>query len=65
MTRVELQRRVNARKQEVEAQQAKYDGIFGKLTSFVKEMRSRSVIYNQLKNLPVWKELEALIGEKE
>lgn len=65
MTRVELRRRVNARKQEVETQQAQYDGMFGKLTSFVKEMRSRSVIYNLLKNLPVWKELEALIGEKE
>ena len=65
MTRVELQRRVNARKQEMETQQAQYDGIIGKLTSFVKEMRGRSVIYNLLKNLPVWKELEALIGEKE
>lgn len=58
----ELERRVDIRKAEIEAGEAKRTELQMKITGFINDIKSRSVIYNLLKNLPVWKELEEIIN---
>lgn len=65
ISRQELEKRVTARKQEMEEQMIKLNHFRQKIVDFITDIKSRSVIYNLLKNLPIWKELEALIGEKD
>ncbi len=65
ISRQELEKRVTARKQEMEEQTIKLNHFRQKIVDFITDIKSRSVIYNLLKNLPIWKELEALIGEKD
>lgn len=67
MTRTKLQRRVEVRAAEIKAENARLSDLSKKLSSFVLDIKNRSAIYALIKNLPLWKELEKLIGpcEKE
>lgn len=57
----ELRGRVEARKREMDSQRAALDNLRAKLTVFVEDIKKRSVIYNLLKNLPVWQDIEKLV----
>lgn len=63
ISRKELEKRVAARKREMEEQSAKFRGFRQKIVDFISDVKSRSVIYNLIKNLPLWKELEKLIED--
>lgn len=63
ISREELEKRVTARKQEMEEQSAKLSKFRQKIIDFIGDVKSRSVIYNLIKNLPLWKELEKLIED--
>lgn len=65
MTKNKLQIRVDARRRELDAEQARLEVLHKKLSAFVTDVRSRAVIYNLLKNLSIWKELEDLIAYKD
>lgn len=61
ITKVELKRRVDARKEELEAETDKLAEFREKIKDFVDGIKSRSVIYNLVKALPIWKAIEELI----
>ena len=61
ITKRKLQERVSFRKKELEAESAKLSELRDRLIGFVEDVKTRTVIYNLLKNLPLWKELEKLI----
>lgn len=61
ITKEELKRRVDARKEELDAESDKLATFREKITAFVDGIKSRSVIYNLVKNLSIWQELEKLI----
>ena len=63
ISREELEKRVTARKREMEEQSAKLSKFRQKIVDFIGDVKSRSVIYNLIKNLPLWKELEKLIED--
>lgn len=63
ISRKELEKRVAARKREMEEQSAKLREFRQKIVDFIGDVKSRSVIYNLIKNLPIWKELEKLIED--
>lgn len=63
ISREELEKRVTARKREMEEQSAKLSKFRQKIVDFISDVKSRSVIYNLIKNLPLWKELEKLIED--
>ena len=63
ISRNELEKRVAARKREMEEQSAKLREFRQKIVDFISDVKSRSVIYNMIKNLPIWKELEKLIED--
>ena len=65
MTRTKLQRRVEVRAAEIKAENARLSDLSKKLSSFVLDIKNRSAIYALIKNLPLWKELEKLIGRCE
>lgn len=59
--RKELERRVEVRKQELSTRDAALLRLQEKISSFINDIKGRSVIYNLVKNLSVWKELENMI----
>ena len=61
ITKEELKRRVDARKEELDAETDKLATFREKIAVFIDGIKSRSVIYNLVKNLPIWQELEKLI----
>ena len=63
ISRKELEKRVTARKREMEEQSARLSNFRQKIVDFIDDVKSRSVIYNLIKNLPLWKELEKLIED--
>ena len=63
ISREELEKRVAARKQEMDEQSTKLSKFRQKIVDFIGDVKSRSVIYNLIKNLPLWKELEKLIED--
>ncbi len=63
ISRKELEKRVTARKREMEEQSTKLSKFRQKIVDFISDVKSRSVIYNLIKNLPLWKELEKLIED--
>ena len=63
ISREELEKRVTARKREMEEQSARLSNFRQKIVDFIDDVKSRSVIYNLIKNLPLWKELEKLIED--
>ena len=63
ISREELEKRVTARKREIEEQSTKLSKFRQKIVDFIGDVKSRSVIYNLVKNLPLWKELEKLIED--
>jgi hypothetical protein len=63
ISRQELEKRVTARKREMEEQSTKLSKFRQKIVDFIDDVKSRSVIYNLIKNLPLWKELEKLIED--
>lgn len=63
ISREELEKRVTARKREMEEQSTKLIKFRQKIVDFITDIKSRSVIYNLIKNLPLWKELEKLIED--
>ena len=63
ISREELEKRVTARKREMEEQSTKLSKFRQKIVDFIGDVKSRSVIYNMIKNLPLWKELEKLIED--
>ncbi len=63
ISREELEKRVTARKREMEEQSTKLSKFRQKIVDFIGDVKSRSVIYNLIKNLPLWKELEKLIED--
>lgn len=63
ISRKELEKRVAARKREMEEQSTKLSKFRQKIVDFIGDVKSRSVIYNLIKNLPLWKELEKLIED--
>ena len=60
ITKKELQQRVNTRSQELEAKQNELVDYKESVMTFVEDIKNRSVIYNLIKILPLWKKLEAL-----
>lgn len=62
MTKRELKSKVERRRQELAAQREELENLRGRIAAFVGDIRSRSVIYNLVRNLTVWKELEKLLG---
>ena len=64
MTKKELQQRVNARKQEIEAEENRLADFREKVTDFVNDIKGRATIYALIKNLSLWKTLESLIDNK-
>lgn len=60
ITKKELQQRVNTRSQELEAKQNELVDFKESVMTFVEDIKNRSVIYNLIKILPLWKKLEAL-----
>lgn len=65
ISREELEKRVTARKREMEEQSTKLSKFRQKIVDFIGDVKSRSVIYNLIKNLPLWKELEKLIEDSD
>lgn len=65
ITKTELKNRVEHRKIELETQREALSGFRERITKFAEDIRSRSVIYNMVRNLTVWKELEELISIKD
>ena len=63
ISREELEKRVTARKREMEEQSMNLSKFRQKIVDFIGDVKSRSVIYNLIKNLPLWKELEKLIED--
>ena len=63
ISREELEKRVTARKREMEEQSTKLSKFRQKIVDSIGDVKSRSVIYNLIKNLPLWKELEKLIED--
>lgn len=63
ITKEELERKVSARKEEIRAENSKLTQFRQKVASFVNDIKSRSIIYKLIKNLPLWEELEHLIEE--
>lgn len=63
ISREELEKRVTARKREMEEQSTKLSKFRQKIVDLIGDVKSRSVIYNLIKNLPIWKELEKLIED--
>ena len=63
ISREELKKRVTARKREMDEQSTKLSKFRQKIVDFIIDIKSRSVIYNLIKNLPLWKELEKLIED--
>lgn len=63
ISRRELEKRVTARKQEMDEQSTKLSKFRQKIVDFITDIKSRSAIYNLIKNLPLWKELEKLIED--
>lgn len=63
ITKKELQQRVNTRRQELEAKQHDLDDVRENVAAFVEDIKNRSVIYNLVKNLPLWKKLESILKE--
>lgn len=61
MTKNKLIGRVERRKSELETQREELSVFRERIASFIGDIRSRSVIYNLVKNLSVWKALEKLI----
>ena len=51
--------------QEIAAKNEKIANFIGKITAFVNDIKSRTTIYSLVKNLSLWKELEALIEDSE
>lgn len=62
ITKTELKSRVECRRRELESQREEAVIFRGRIKSFVEDIRSRSVIYELVKNLTVWKEIEKLIS---
>lgn len=62
MTKDELRQRVDTRKKELVAEEDKLSEFRDKVTSFINDIKGRSTIYALVKNLPIWKQLEKLIG---
>lgn len=63
ISRKKLNQRVSARKQHIAAERSKLERITGKLSEFIADIKERSVIYNLIRILPLWKELEELIAD--
>lgn len=61
ITKEELKRRVDARKEELDAESDKLAEFREKITDLVNVIKSKSVIYNLVKVLPIWKTIEELI----
>lgn len=62
ITKNKLRLRVERRRRELESQREEAATFRDRIKSFVEDIRSRSVIYNLVKNLTVWKEIEKLIS---
>ena len=57
-----LSQRVSQRRHELEHQAERLSAFQTKLTDFVNDIKSRSVIYNLIRNLSVWNALEELLA---
>nr|WP_316621396.1 hypothetical protein [uncultured Ruminococcus sp.] len=62
MTKRKLRERVDSRRKELEAESERFSELRGRLISFAEDIKTHTVIYNMLRNLPLWKELENLLG---
>ena len=58
-----MQQRVDTRKQEIVEEEARLTNALGSVKDFIDDIKSRSTIYALVKNLPLWKKLEALVGD--
>lgn len=61
ISKKKLTQRVNARKKQMTSDKERLDRMTGKVVAFISDIKERTVIYNLLKNLTVWKEIEELI----
>lgn len=57
-----LEERVAIRRQELQTENERLTEFRVKVGAFVSDIKGRSVIYNLVKNLSLWKELEQLAG---
>ena len=62
MNKIELQKRVDARKSEIAQDSVKFNEFREKVTDFIEGVKKKSTIYALIKNLSIWKDLEKLIG---
>lgn len=58
-----LTQRVSLRKQQISSDKARLDHMTSKLSEFIADIKNRSVVFNLLKNLTVWKDLEELVAQ--
>ena len=68
MTKAELKKRVEAKKQELAEQSNERDKaveakekILGVVKSLVEKVKANSVLYNLIKKMDIWKDIENLI----
>lgn len=62
MTKQDLLEKIEARKQEITAEESKLAEFREKVAAFIEDIKSRSAVYAPVKNLSIWKQLENLIG---
>lgn len=62
MTKREMRQRVDARKQKIEAEESSLFDFRKQVKDFVDDIKGRSTIYALIKNLSLWKKLEALVN---
>ena len=63
VSKQKLRERVDARKQELAAEENKLIVFREKVADFINDIKKRSAIYALVKNLSLWKELEKLVGD--
>lgn len=61
ITKEELKQRVDARKEEIAAESDKLTEFREKITDLIDTIKSKAVIYNLVKALPIWKAIEELV----
>lgn len=64
MKKNELQKRVNNRKNELAEQTAGMTAMLEKVAQYCEEVRSCSAVYVLVKNMQLWREIEALVENK-
>ena len=63
MTKQELQKRVDERKQQIKVDSDKLQQLKKCISDFISDIKGRSTIYRLIKSFPVWQKLEEMAGD--